>query len=241
MDHPEFRYETQNGYVNPARDIVKGGNLEWFSVQHWVAADQDNVTAALVPKDAHVVTLGDIVRGAWPREFGNRKGTIFSYLMSNYWETIGRQSGRRLHLPVHLDQRAELERGNARPPGLEEMSPLEVNEIKAQDKAITPPRPLDATQGSFLQVDQPNVVLVTWKRAEDDEGTILRFVETDGKGGTVRVTVPILNLQAAWSCNAMEKNQQPLVVSAHDVAFTVKPFEIATVRIQGTIAFKSPN
>jgi alpha-mannosidase len=116
--------------------------------------------------------------------------------------------------------------------GWEEMSPLETNEITPQDKAISPPRPLASTESSFLQVDQPNVVLVTWKRAEDERGTILRFVEVNGERSTVKVDIPILNLQSGWICNAMEKNQQPLAVSGHSFQFPVKPFEIVTLRIQ---------
>jgi hypothetical protein len=241
MDRPDFRYEIQNGYVHPSRDIMKGGNLEWFSVQHWVAADQDNVSAALVPVDAHLVTLGDIVRGAWPKEFGSRKGTIFSYLMSNYWETnwpAGQGGDYTFRYAVTSGR--ELRAGTLSRLGWEEMSPLEVNEIKSQDKALNPPRPLDSAESSFLQVDQPNVVLVTWKRAEDDRGTILRFVEVDGQRGTVGVKVPILNLQSAWVCNAMEKNQQPLPVSGHRLEFSIKPFEIVTLRVQGTTDLKLP-
>ena len=241
MDHPEFRYEIQNGYVNPSRDIMKGGNLGWFSVQHWVAADQDNVSAALVPVDAHLVTLGDIVRGAWPREFGSRKGTIFSYLMSNYWETNWPAGqGGDYTFRYAITSGRELSAGTLSRLGWEEMSPLEVNEIQSQDKAINPPRPLDSTEGSFLQVDPPNVVLVTWKRAEDDQGTILRFVEVDGQRGTVGVKVPILNLQNAWVCNAMENNQQPINVSGHRLEFSIKPFEIVTIRVQGTSDVKLP-
>jgi hypothetical protein len=241
LDHPEFRYEIQNGYVNPARDIMKGGNLEWFSVQHWVAADQDNVSAALVPVDAHLVTLGDIVRGAWPREFGNRKGTIFSYLMSNYWETnwpAGQGGDYTFRYAVTSGR--NLSAGTLSRLGWEEMSPIEVNEIKSQDKAINPPRPLDSAEGSFLQVDPPNVVLVNWKRAEDDQGTILRFVEVDGQRGTAALQTPIINLKNAWICNAMEKNQQPITVSGHRLEFPVKPFEIVTLRVQGTAALKLP-
>jgi hypothetical protein len=240
LEHPEFRYEIQNGFVNPARDIMKGGNLEWFSVQHWVAAEQDNATAALVPVDAHLVTLGDIVRGAWPRQFGSRKGSIFSYLMSNYWETnwdagqggdytfrYAVSSGRHLS-PATLSRL-----------GWEAMTPIEVDEITPMDKAIAPPRPLDAVQNSFLQVDQPNVVLVTWKRAEDGQGTILRFVEVNGEAANVSVATPILNLESGWLANAMEKNQQPLAVSAHGFQFPIKPFQIVTIRLEGNSALKA--
>ena len=241
MDHPDFRYETQNGYVNPAHDIMKGGNLEWFSVQHWVVADQDNASVALVPVDAHLVTLGDIVRGAWPREFGNRKGSIFSYLMSNYWETNWPAGqGGDFTFRYALTSGHNLSAGTLSRLGWEEMSPIEVNEIKPQDKAINPPRPLDSAESSFLQVNQPNLVLVNWKRAEDDQGTILRFVEVDGKQATVGIQTPILNLQNAWICNAMEKNLQPITVSGHRLEFQVKPFEIVTLRIQGSTALKLP-
>jgi len=235
MDHPEFRYELQNGYVNPARDIMKGGNLEWFSVQHWVAVDQDNVSAAVVPVDAHLVTLGDIVRGAWPKEFGKRKGTVFSYLMSNYWETNwpAGQGGDYI-FRYAVTSGPALSAGTLSRLGWEEMSPLEVDEIKSQDKAVTLPRPLDPAQSSFLEVDQPNVMLVTWKRAEDEQGTILRFVETDGKAATVNVKVPILKLDSGWICSAMEKNLRPLTVSGPNLEFAIKPFEIVTLRVQGT-------
>ena len=240
MDHPEFRYEIQNGYVNPARDIMKGGNLEWFSVQHWVAADQDNATAALVPVDGHLVTLGDIVRGAWPREFGSRKGSIFSYLMSNYWETNwAAGQGGEYTFRYAITSGRKLSSGALSRLGWEEMTPLEANEITPMDKAIAPPRPLDAVQNSFLEVDQPNVVLVTWKRAEDEQGTILRFVEVNGESATVKVDIPILNLQSAWLCNAMEKNQQPLEVSAHAFQFPIKPFQIVTVRLAGASSLKA--
>jgi len=114
------------------------------------------------------------------------------------------------------------------------MSPLEVDEITAQDKASPAQGPLPADQYSFLQVDQPGVVLLTWKLAQDDKGTILRFVETAGHSATVKVTMPFLKPDAAWLCNAMEENQQPLTVSSNGFGFTVKPFQIVTVRLEGT-------
>ena len=87
MEHPHYRYETQNGFVDPSRDQLPGAGKEWFSVQHWVAAEEGGVTAALVPVDASLVTLGDIFRATWPTQFDQRSGTIFSYVMENYWDT----------------------------------------------------------------------------------------------------------------------------------------------------------
>ena len=87
MEHPQFRYEIQNGFVDPSRDQLPGAGKEWFSVQHWVAAEEGGVSVALVPVDASLVCLGDIFRATWPKQFGQRPGTIFSYVMNNYWDT----------------------------------------------------------------------------------------------------------------------------------------------------------
>src|SRR5208337_1376261 len=188
MEHPQFRYEIQNGFVDPSRDQLPGAGKEWFSAQHWVAAEQGGVTTALVPVDASLVALGDIARGIWPVEFGQRPGTIFSYVMNNYYFTnyAAGQGG-------EFTFRYVLTSGNDLPPaylsrlGREEMSPLEVDQITSQDKAIDSPRLLDSAQASFLHVSRPDVVLETWKIAEDGEGTILRFLEVAGKENTVEV------------------------------------------------------
>jgi hypothetical protein len=44
MEQPQFHYEIQTGVVDPATDMYPGAGLEWFSVQHWVSAQQDRVS-----------------------------------------------------------------------------------------------------------------------------------------------------------------------------------------------------
>jgi hypothetical protein len=55
-----------------------------------------------------------------------------------------------------------------------------------------------------------------------------------GQAGTVEIQIPILGIQAAWMCNAMEENQQSLPITSHGLTFPVKPFQIVTVRVEGT-------
>jgi len=234
MDHPQFRYEIQNGFVDPAHDQMPGAGKEWFSVQHWVAAEQGGATAALVPVDASLVTFGDIVRGTWPQEFGQRTGTIFSYVMNNYWGTnYAAGQGGDFTFRYVLTSGSSLQPAALSRLGREEMAPLEVNQITSQDKAINSPRPLDSIQGSFLHVDQPDVELVTWKMAEDGEGTILRFLEMCGKESTVDVQTPLLDVKSAWMSDLLERKQGRLATSSHGFKFSVKPFQIVTVRLEG--------
>jgi hypothetical protein len=234
MDQPQFRYEIQNGVVNPARDQMPGAGKEWFSVQHWVAADQSGVTAALVPVDAPLVTLGDIIRGTWPKEVGQRTGTVYSAVMNNYYFTnYAAGQGGDFTFRYAFTSGSNLDPGYLSRLGREEMSPLEIDQITPQDKANNSPRPLAAAQGSFLNVDQPGVVLVTWKKAEDGDGTVLRFLEVAGKPAEANVQTPLLDVKAAYMADALERKQAPLATSPHGFRFSVKPFQIITVRLEG--------
>jgi hypothetical protein len=232
---PQIRYDLQNGFVDPTRDLLPGATREWFSAQHWIAVQQGAVSVALIPADAELFALGDIVRGKWPMELDEHRGTVFSYVMNNYWHTnyVAGQGGDFTFCYI-LTSGNQLEPGQLSRWGWEEMTPLETNEINRQDKEFSPPRPLGKAQASFLQVNQPDVVLVNWKRAEDGRGTVLRFLEVAGQANTVEVQIPILEVKAAWRCNAVEENQAPLETAAHGLTFSVKPFQIVTVRVEGT-------
>lgn len=233
MDHPQFQYEIQNGVVDPAKDMYPGAGHEWFSVQHWVSAQQDGVSATIMPLDASLVTLGDINRGAWPDHFGQRPGTIFSYVMNNYWTTNYRAGqGGHFRFRYVLTSAPATDAPQLSRMGWEEMTPLEQDEITTQDKALDTPGPLDGRQASFLHTNDPDLVLTTWKAAEDGDGTILRFLELGGSARTVTVATPLLQLQQAWQTDAVERNQSQLsLVDAHSFQFTVHPHEIVTVRI----------
>jgi alpha-mannosidase len=112
------------------------------------------------------------------------------------------------------------------------MAPLETDEIRPQDQGGTRSTPLDSAQASFLQIENPNIVLVDWKMAEDNHGTILRLLETAGKAGDVTISSPLLAIESAWLATAMEENQRVLPVSADGLRFAVKPFQVVTLRVE---------
>ncbi len=235
MSGPQFQYEIQNGVVDPAKDMYPGAGHEWFSVQHWVSVQKNGFSASVLPLDASLITLGDVLRDARPAKWGERPGIIFSYVMNNYWDTNYRagQGGhfrfRYVITSAHLTSPVELSRL-----GWEEMTPLEVNEVTSQDKALNSPRPLDGEQGSFLTVNDPELLLDTWKPAEDGKGTILRFLDLGGAPRTVTVKAPLLQLDQAMQTDSVERNQRPLSLTGADgFEFIIHPHEIVTVRVVG--------
>jgi alpha-mannosidase len=238
MEKPQFQYEIQNGVVDPAKNMYPGAGHEWFSVQHWVSVEQDGLSATVMPLDAGLVTLGDIYRGMWPDKFGDRTGTIFSFVMNNYWST-NYESGQGGHLrfryvvtsgPTTLP--SQLSRM-----GWEGSTPLEYDEVTNQDKSRNSPRPWDGKQGSFLDVQDPDLLVETWKTAEDGRGTILRLLDLGGSERTVSVQSPLFQLSKTVQTDAVERDQQTLpLIDTHGFKVIVHPHEIVTVRIIGITA-----
>jgi hypothetical protein len=222
---PRFRYATQNGFVDPSLDLLPGACREWQCVQEWLDIAAEGAEVLLTPVDAPLATIGDIARGSWPREWGHRPGTVYSYLMSNYTPE-GYQAGQSGSFTFRylLTTTSSFDSAAAHRFGAEALTPLEINEITRNDKIGAPQGTWSPDRGSFLNVAPDHLSLVTWKRAEDGDGTILRLVETGGKTGPCRVTSPLLSSGLVERCTAVE---DPLPGSSDT---TIGPFRIATFR-----------
>jgi hypothetical protein len=233
MMHPEFQYEIQNGVVDPAKDMYPGAGHEWFSVQHWVSVQQDGVSATVMPLDASLVTLGDINRGDWPTSFGQRPGTIFSYVMNNYWHTNYRAAqGGHFRFRYVITSAARTDASSLSRMAWEEVTPLEQDRIQSQDKALDEPGRLNGDQGSFLSVEDPDLLFDTWKPAEDGNGTILRLIDLGGQPRTVRIDVPLFSIAQLFRTDAVERDQEPIIPDGpHSFTIDVRPHRIVTLRL----------
>jgi alpha-mannosidase len=229
---PSFQYEIQNGWVNPAQDMLKGAGLEWFSVGHWVKASAGNFDVAITPVDAPLVTLGDINRGRWPEEFTPKTSTIFSYVFNNYWHTNYRaEQGGEFTLHYVMTSGPTLSPGDLARFGRAAMTPLETDEVIDQDKVGNPPSPLEPVSTSFLQIEGAGVVVENWKAAEDGNGSVLRLLETSGRESKALLRFPFFRLQRAWLCTAMEDDMSEIPVGDSSLEITLQPHQIATIRI----------
>ena len=233
MTDPQFQYEIQNGVVDPAKDMYPGAGHEWFSIQHWISVQQAGVSATVMPLDAPLATFGDINRGEWPTEFGHRVGNIFSYVMNNYWHTNYRAAqGGRFHFRYVITSATRTDAAALSRMGWEESTPLEQDQIRSQDKALDLPRPLNGDETSFLTIDDPDLLLDTWKPAEDGKGTILRFIDLGAEPRSVTIHTPLLSISKIFATDAVERDQKPIVPEdVHTFKIVVRAHQILTVRL----------
>jgi alpha-mannosidase len=234
MREPQFRYEVQNAVVNPARDMLPGAGLEWFSSQNWVNVSDAGASVSLINKDSFLWTFGDIVRGTWPTRFSPRSATVFSYVMNNYWNTnyVAAQGGEFVFRYV-LTSARQLDQSAVSRLGWEETTPLERTLVKSQDQTFPFKRTLPAASESFLEVKDPNVLLSTWKQAEAEDGsTVMRFIELSGARAKVSARSPLLQKASAEACNAVEECGPPVSSEADGFSFEMRPRQIFTMKVK---------
>jgi alpha-mannosidase len=228
---PRFHFDVQSAVVNPARDMIPGAGLEWFSSQNWASAGDDQLTVAVVNRDSFLWTFGDIVRGTWPKEFKPAGPALFSYAMNNYWNTnyVAAQGGEFTFRYVLTSARALDQAALARM-GWEETTPLERTLVKSQDQTYPARKTLPAARSSFLTVDNPSVFLSAWKQAEDGAGTVMRFIELGGARAGVFVESPLLKNATAAPCNAVEECGTPMS-GVNRLGFSIAPRQIYTLKV----------
>ncbi|MBM4084594.1 MAG: hypothetical protein FJ272_07370, partial [Planctomycetes bacterium] len=85
--------------------------------------------------------------------------------------------------------------------------------------------------GSFCQIDAPNVLLTTVKKAHDGKGYILRLVEVEGNAtdATLHFGRPVAS---AWEADLLERDMTRLPVAGSALQVRVSPYGIHTVKIE---------
>lgn len=91
-----------------------------------------------------------------------------------------------------------------------------------------PQRPLPFN--SFVQVDQPHVVIETVKQAEDGRGVIVRLYENQRRRGVVSLTTGF-PLGEVWRTNLLEEDEANLSITGRKVLLNIKPYQIMTLRL----------
>lgn len=232
---PEFTYGSQAAWVNPAKDELAGGSREWYLPTTWASVYNSQVAATVVPLDAPLVAFGDIVRGEWPAEFKPESSAIFSWLMNNYWGTnFPAWQGGDFIFHYAITSNAQFNAPSLTRFGLEALTPLERDDVPGtQDSSLLPNK-----AASLLEIGNPGITLLTWKRAEDGDGTILRLQDTAGEASNIRIHTPFLTFERAWLCNLPEDNQAEITIQSEDLSVPIKPFQVLTLRLHTTPRIK---
>ncbi|BCJ57598.1 hypothetical protein Jiend_10200 [Micromonospora endophytica] len=205
---PSFRYDRQQGWIDPASDHAPGACHDWFTTGYGVLVQDgvDGPAVAWTSAHAPLFTAGDIVRGHWHERFTPAGGAVFSWVLNNYWPT---------NTPPEQDGRLRLRYAFTPLPtpdlvaagrfGREVRAALAVSEVNRLDKFDTAPRPLHRPAGSLLDLGLPEHVQASVAPARAGTGLLVRLQDLSGRASEFSVRHPAgPDAPAAW-CHADER------------------------------------
>ncbi|WP_345638458.1 glycoside hydrolase family 38 N-terminal domain-containing protein [Rugosimonospora acidiphila] len=232
-DEPRFRYDRQQGWIDPAVDHAPGACQEWFTTQYGVVVDGTGGGPAIVwtAADAPLFTAGDIVRGAWPERFAPPRAAVLSWVLNNYWptNTPPEQDGT-LHLRYAFTPLPAFDPVAAARFGREVRAAPAVSQVTRLDKFDTAPRPLPASGASLVDLDLPDEIHATLATPRNRPGLMVRLQDLAGRSTTVHPRHPAGSGGAALLCTADERQLRALPVDGTGrVAIDLGAWQVATL------------
>ena len=233
FDVPGARFYAQlNGPVIEAyKDLTGHSTDSFYGAREWASAENGEFGVALVQLDTSLVEFGEIHPDKTAYEFGKRpeKSAIYSYVFNDWLQ---------MHVPD----------GDSINPRFRYV----ITSYKGSWKDNHVPRfaekvarPFTAEAERRVRVDAPNVILTALKAAEDGNGFIARFRETEGRRTTAKVVQDILPGAKVLKTNVIEEDMAGRRVPNSPLetgTLTLEPFAFETVRITDgrKVAFAPP-
>lgn len=243
---PMIKFEATDSLITPLVDQIPGSNTDYYTLQHWANISEKRIGVTFSSIDAHLVEFG----GLWPgylseahhgveqpgygHEFlkpdAIKKGYVYSYVMnSNYCTNFHPiQVSDLLFRYSFTSHEGGYMGGRARDYGWEVQNPLVPVFMKGRTGGTLP------SSKSFCHVDKKNVILLTLKVAEDENGLIVRIMETEGIDTMVTITLQFVNISEAYITNLQEENERSLSCQWNVVTVPIKALGITTVRVKSS-------
>jgi hypothetical protein len=229
VPEPHFAYGSQSAWVDPEKNELAGGSREWYLPTTWATVHNSALALTVVPLDAPLTTFGDIVRAQWPTEFKPKSSSIFSWVMNNYWGTnFPAWQGGDYTFRYVITSDTKYDPAALTRFGWNALTPLERDDVAPTKQTSS----LPADQASLVDVDAPNVTLLTWKEAQDANGTILRIQESARNPSTITIRSRFFAVTQAWLCDLLEEPISEITTGADGVSVQIQPFQTLTLRIK---------
>jgi hypothetical protein len=229
------RLELLGSVVDPETDLQDAGNRDCYAVQSWVDVSGPTGGVTWCPIDTTIVTLGDFQLFHWDSAYRPANTRVYANALNNGWSTNFQewQSGDfRFRFRFRSHRGSSWLTGGAPRFGRETLQPLLATRVPGGAAG----RQQGPARASLLRADAASTVLVNFKRAENGDGHILRFLNPANAADTVRVSLPGVPIASAERVLA---NEQPspttegaIEVKSGAFELRVGPFGLETVRVR---------
>jgi alpha-mannosidase len=229
LKNPEMKYQGATAWVNPVVDMLPGANRQWFTTQGGVFGKGMDNNVAWTSVDAPLITLEDINRGLWPESIQVRNGTLFSYVMNNYWYTdTPAQQGGNFTFRYALTSGQKVSSTQTEILTSEQRSPLTA--IRHYNMGWSPT--LSDKGAGFLNTSPPGVTILTIRSLDHDDAYLVRVQNTTPNQVTANLQFPKLQLDEAYLGSVLGDRIAAVASTADSATIAMGAYEIKTVIVR---------
>jgi hypothetical protein len=204
--------------MKPGIEQLPGSSSDWHCIQHWADFSSDEFGVTWVTLDAPLVQFSQINTGKWQKELELKNPAVFSWIMNNYWFTNFKASqGGKLTFRYSITtHRGPCKNSEAMRFALERANPLILGGAATREF-------------SFLQIDNPQVILLAFKLAESGNGYVLRLWNCEETPTTAKVSFPEFKILSAHRADIVERKRGAIPHRSNSLDISLEGFDIATV------------
>lgn len=244
MSKPKFRYEGSLSVMDPITDYLPGSYSDTIAVQNWVKITDGSYNILWSSMDAPMIGLSGLQPGyVSPAhrciiDAGAKhppltveeldKGWIYSNVFNNNFGTnfSVSQTGDLLFRYILTTGEGELSDSKAAEFGWQAVTPFEQVFTQKSGKGSLP------LFGSFVETDNCNVAVINCKKAEDNNGLILRLWNMSENPEHVTINLNYINICQVSLVNLAEEDMNTKIThKGNSFTYIVEKNTIANIRI----------
>jgi hypothetical protein len=243
---PDFRFhhELPGAVAEPIRDQFDGSCTAYYAARHFADVSNNRYGVTVSCPDASLFEYGYprscVIPGGLESQFERvmhypTNSHMYLYLMDNMFDVNIRwdQQGPLRFCWSIRSHLGDWQQGKADQFGWDVLNPLLARVATGKKQGSL------GAAGSFVRIDQPNVVCSTIKPAEaNGAGFIVRFNETQGAATTATATLPFLgHVASAVETDLLESDRPERlpVRNGNQLTFTLRPFGVKTIRVTAAL------
>jgi hypothetical protein len=236
---PRFKihHELAGAVVEPIADQSVGSTTSFYGIQHFTDFSNDQFGVTVGTVECGLVEYGTPRHSEpWRNESifkQPERSHLFLYAMNNWFGTnipVDQRGGPYRVTYALRSHKGDWRQGEAFLLGGDVSSPLLARVVESPGKGT-----LRAQAMAFLELDQSNVAVSTFKAAEaNGMGLILRLSELMGRATKLTITLPLLKSIASATETSLLEVDRPLPLPIQDgnrILLAIAPHGVKTLRI----------
>jgi len=221
LKNPQVNINKLGCVINPAVDIIEGGNHNLYCCENWVDITDGEKGMAVIPFDTQLFSIGSSGIVNCRREYVSEEPTLMFNAFNNSYgcnfpQWMGGDYSFRYRLIPHL---GDWKQGNIAKLAFESVTPPLVGFWDGHKSKDNLPISND------LIKELNGMEILSFKQAEKTDGLILRLREINGKKHVVKLSFN-RDFESISRCDLLERIKDRPFEQNREIQFETRPFEI---------------